>query len=528
VGKLIFGVNRQFMVYNAILRQFPQALFEVFEKSDNFFSTTIHVLQSAVVKIARNTKIPDGLILYRGLSMKFPRQFFATDENGCRGFAEWGFMSTTANRDIAVMYSGVREGKPTATVLQIKTNSINRAACIEMYSQYQEEREFLWVPLSFLQPEGAQIVEASRDGLLRIITVSVNSNGTALTTGDLLEKKKQLHMKGFRSLVDELRMELDRVGADSGEQDGVESLRDSVIDECDQFVKIHDQIPSEEYTNAATFKRLNQEMLELHRFGRSKVELWLAGGGTLSFVLSRPSRTCHRLLISHLQQKLNEMPPDDAGVVSAALKLCTLMGLVQVSTIECNELGESRLIQAAADNCSSSALRLLIQANANVNACTSEGYTAAFRAAQYGHADCLQALIHGSANIEYVTHEGGGSPLLVAAQNGHTDCISVLLEARADVNHANHKGATPVFVAAQFGKAACIPLLSAAGADVDLAIETGVTPTFVAVAYDHVDCVRALKAAGADINTPHEGQTPLEFALQEGHTACALELGGKC
>jgi hypothetical protein len=290
------------MVYNAILRQFPQALFEVFEKSDNLFSTTIHVLQSAVVKIARNTKIPDGLILYLGLSMKFPRQFFATDENGCRGFAEWGFMSTTANRDIAVMYSGVREGKSTATVLQIKTNSINRAACIEMHSQYQEERDFLWVPLSFLQPEGAQIVEASRDGLLRIITVSVNANGTALTTEDLLEKKKQLHIRGFRSLVDELRAELDRIGATSGEQDGVKSLRDSAIDECNQFVKIHEMMSPEEYADAATFKRLNQEMLEVHRFGRSKVEVWLAGGGSLKSVLGRPLRTCHRLLISHKQK----------------------------------------------------------------------------------------------------------------------------------------------------------------------------------------------------------------------------------
>ena len=515
------------MVYNAILRQFPQSLFEVFEKSDNLFSTTIHVLQSAVVKIARNTKIPDGLILYRGLSLQFPRQFFAADENGCRGFAEWGFMSTTANREIAVMYSGVREGKPTATVLQIKTSSVNRAACIEMYSQYQQEREFLWVPLSFLQPEGTQIVEASHDGLLKIITVAVNSNGTALTTEDLLGKKKQLHIRGFRSLVDELRVELDRISAVSHDKGKVEILRDRVIKECYEVLKIHEQIDSEEYTDAGTFKRLNQEMLETHRFGRSKMELWLRGGGVFNFILSRPLRTCHRLLISHMRQKIKSIAPDDAGKQVLSLSLCELMGLLQVSTFECNELGESPLIQAAADDYSTNALRLLIQADADVDSFTREGFTAAFRAAQYGHSECLQVLVDASANINFVNSDGA-SPLLVAAQNGHTDCIAVLLEARADVDQANHDGASPVFVAAQFGKAECIPLLQAAGADINRAMKTGVTPIFVAASGGKVGCVRALKAAGANISASHNGLTPLEIALQKGHAECYLELGGKC
>jgi hypothetical protein len=114
---LILTLLVQFIVYNAILRNAPEELYSVFEKAGNLFSTTIHVLLSAVVKIASNVKIPDGLILYRGLAVQFPEQFHKPDANGCKGFAEWGFMSTTANRDIAVMYSGVRDGKPRATLL---------------------------------------------------------------------------------------------------------------------------------------------------------------------------------------------------------------------------------------------------------------------------------------------------------------------------------------------------------------------------------------------------------------------------
>ena len=44
--------------------------------------------------------ISPGLPLYRGLggNVSLPQSFYKTDENLCRGFAEWGFMSTTADR----------------------------------------------------------------------------------------------------------------------------------------------------------------------------------------------------------------------------------------------------------------------------------------------------------------------------------------------------------------------------------------------------------------------------------------------
>ncbi len=56
----------QFHVYNAILRQWPKDVFEPLVRDDNLFITTIHVLVSAVQKIARVMKLPEGLLLYRG------------------------------------------------------------------------------------------------------------------------------------------------------------------------------------------------------------------------------------------------------------------------------------------------------------------------------------------------------------------------------------------------------------------------------------------------------------------------------
>jgi hypothetical protein len=91
-------------VYNAILRQHPPDLFSKFNAGGNLYATTIHILVSAVIKIARSTKLPLGLELFRGLGglAELPVSFFRIDANGCRGYAEWGFLSTTSNKEVAV------------------------------------------------------------------------------------------------------------------------------------------------------------------------------------------------------------------------------------------------------------------------------------------------------------------------------------------------------------------------------------------------------------------------------------------
>jgi hypothetical protein len=76
----------------------------MFREGGNLFATTIHVLASAVLNIARSTRLPSGLELYRGLGglSELPGSFLRADANGCRGYAEWGFLSTTSDRAVAV------------------------------------------------------------------------------------------------------------------------------------------------------------------------------------------------------------------------------------------------------------------------------------------------------------------------------------------------------------------------------------------------------------------------------------------
>lgn len=97
----------QFVLYNAALRRWPSEVYDGLKAADNLFTTTIYVLVSAVQKLARVMKLPEGLRLYRGTGgrMALPPQFIKADEHGHRGYVEWGFMSTTAKRSSAAKFS---------------------------------------------------------------------------------------------------------------------------------------------------------------------------------------------------------------------------------------------------------------------------------------------------------------------------------------------------------------------------------------------------------------------------------------
>ncbi len=135
---------------------------------------------------------------------------------------------------------------------------------------------------------------------------------------------------------------------------------------------------------------------------------------------------------------------------------------MRTSVLETNEIGESRLIQAAADDASPSALQLLIKAGASLNAATPEGFTAVFRAAQYGNTDCLEALIKARADAN-LGHKNGVTPLFVAAQNQQPACLRMLIEVRVSIDAASNDGATPLLIAPQCGYEDCVELLLKAG-----------------------------------------------------------------
>ena len=538
------------MIYNAILRRFPASIFDVFDNAQNLFPTSIHVLQSAVTKIARNTKIPTGLKLYRGLSMAFPTMFYESDRNGCRGFAEWAFMSTTTNRNIAVMYCGVKEGKKDSAVLEIRTSSVDRAACIQMYSQYMGECEYLWVPLSFLESTGDIRKEATEHGVLTVMELRVNSNGKVMTTNELVGMKRSIHLKAFSTSVEAFSFRkmpsMSQVQKWKEQGESLESnkkatfsvkreqdwkkLRAAIVKECSEKLAEHEKYDPDNFTNEGIYRKLITEMMDTERFASSKAEWWILSGDDVETVMMgeyRPLRTCHRLLLGEQRKALDNLTAGSEEETRMARELCLTMGLFVESPDESNELGEQRLTQAAADNASPDTLRLLLKARADINAATKPGgFTATYRAAQFGNTACLQVLVEAKADV-HLAEDDGATPAWIAAQNGNLDCLKLLKAGGADFDRPDKSkdtgnpdsagGDTPAHMAVVHGQLECLQWLKEAGADVSKANSAGRTPVFIAARYGMIDCLQWLIKVRVDIKTAdNDGRTPFLIAARHG------------
>jgi len=156
VAAVILYTGPMFDLINCLLRRFPTDRFDKYRDGSNLLPTTIAVLASAVQKIARIARIPEGTTFYRGLSrrMQLPDAFSRFDEQGRRGFAEWGFLSTTCDKDVALTYSYSGEGQADATapipmVLKISSSAVDRGASIRVFSQYPTARPPPHLPVSF-------------------------------------------------------------------------------------------------------------------------------------------------------------------------------------------------------------------------------------------------------------------------------------------------------------------------------------------------------------------------------------------
>jgi hypothetical protein len=114
-----------------MLRRYPEQEYATFVNNRNTFSTTIFVLASAVQKLARAQPISEDTLLYR--SVEGPMDPFARN---ARGNTEWGFMSATTKREFAAQFSGAENGKPKATMMEIKPTTMDQVASIRLYSQY--------------------------------------------------------------------------------------------------------------------------------------------------------------------------------------------------------------------------------------------------------------------------------------------------------------------------------------------------------------------------------------------------------
>lgn len=74
---------------------------------------------------------------------ELPDSFDTADAFGRKGYVEFGFSSTTSEMQIALEYSGIKEGNLNAMVIELEATAIDRGGCVKAFSQYPQVIFFL-------------------------------------------------------------------------------------------------------------------------------------------------------------------------------------------------------------------------------------------------------------------------------------------------------------------------------------------------------------------------------------------------
>ncbi|XP_073920586.1 cortactin-binding protein 2 isoform X3 [Castor canadensis] len=154
--------------------------------------------------------------------------------------------------------------------------------------------------------------------------------------------------------------------------------------------------------------------------------------------------------------------------------------------------GRPTLLQQAAAQGNVTLLSMLLnEEGLDINYSCEDGHSALYSAAKNGHTDCVRLLLNAEAQVD-AADKNGFTPLCAAAAQGHFECVELLVSYDANTNHAAAGGQTPLFLACKNGNKECIKLLLEAGTDRSVKTSDGWTPVHAAVDTGNVDSVKLL------------------------------------
>ena len=184
-----------YLKYNAVLRglQFKDdtRLKGEFDKlcQGNKYTTTLHAINSAIIKLSKLTK---AKLVYRGVSGGvLPDECRKPNSYGVRGGIEGGFMSTTSEKKIAVFYAkgGADKSKEgsSAILFEARMGMVDRGADVGWLSQFPQEDEILFAPLTGMEVRGSRV-----EGAVQIYEVVLTVNMLSLTIDEVIGKRQKL------------------------------------------------------------------------------------------------------------------------------------------------------------------------------------------------------------------------------------------------------------------------------------------------------------------------------------------------
>jgi hypothetical protein len=360
-------------------------------------------------QVSRRTRIPSNLLLYRGIGgLRLPPHFYKSKEYH-KGFVEWGFMSTTSNKAVAMQYTGVDRGQEHPTILRIRPASVDHGADISEFSQYPGEREYLWNPCSLLEPWGDVELETTESGMVPIIPVHANMNIKTMTVEELRGRRKEMHLTAFRYQHEEMREALLEMARDKGAASRkdpslpigytVEGFLNVIVAQALGVYLQHKDVSDEDYMDDEVYRGLVFQMLETKAMALSKLNLWLEDlEESIATLQDLHLREAHRWWTIFLERRLARLKGvagEDRGreVRECALSLCKIRGLVDHTVDERNDLGEVRIVRAAAAGWNGRALTLLVDAGADIDSQDRNGRTTVQWAAIGGNLEAVHTLV---------------------------------------------------------------------------------------------------------------------------------------
>ena len=141
-------------------------------------------------------------------------------------------------------------------------------------------------------------------------------------------------------------------------------------------------------------------------------------------------------------------------------------------------------------------LNLLTKSGSDVNGVT------LFSVVEKGNVKRARELIEAGADVNACSTQG--TPLFYAASKGRYECVDLLIKSGADVNHKSQYGTTALMRAARAGCDKCLNLLTEAGVDVNASEITGNNALLEASRSKNVKSVQLIIKAGAEVNRVNE------------------------
>ena len=163
----------------------------------NLYTTTLHVINSAVLKLGKLAKVQT---VYRGIARRtMPKKMLNKGMDNARGGIEYGFSSASTKRDEALRYA-TKDKATTPVMLEITQGLIDRGADLEWLSQYPHEAQVLFPPLT-----GLEFLKFRVEDRLLIVTVRPSVNLHSLTIEKVIAKMKTSHLQLLDLLTEGLR-----------------------------------------------------------------------------------------------------------------------------------------------------------------------------------------------------------------------------------------------------------------------------------------------------------------------------------